>query len=294
MNRLTLVLILCTCALSSLGSHNQSTKDLLRNLGNAATKAASGYVEKQISREPNSRRKKDLNEERKIISTTSNLDHELKLLSDDLAAKVFRKNKVRLALADFGRSSDKNDPSFIYIREQIEMNLINADNLQVMDRKHIQALLDEHNLDDEGYISERTAKSAIAFIKVDGWVLGEITKFGDQVKIQLKVIDVSTSQIYAVSTSNLIDMSELRKCNECNGTGVLHSKTTCITCKGSGGETCYSCGGVGNPYNGLTGKKQACETCAGKGKIGCNVCRGTGQMTASHTCSKCQGSGKKS
>ncbi|MEO6729510.1 MAG: hypothetical protein ABIM99_06335 [Candidatus Dojkabacteria bacterium] len=233
-----------------------------------------------------------------ISSYSQSLDQVLNDVANDLASKTSKKNKVKLALADFVNENGKTDASTNYLHQQIEMNLINADNLQVMDRKHIADLLKEHRLQSSGLIDESTAKSAISFIKVDGWVLGEVTNIGSQFRIKLKVIDISTSQIFAVSTSGLIDGIELRKimepkaCNICAGSGTQKSYITCEACEGKGGAPCYSCGGVGNPYNGLTGRKQACEVCSGKGKINCTICAGTGQKVALKTCAKCKGTGK--
>ena len=140
------------------------------------------------------------------------LDQNLKLAATDIAQKIIKKNKTQIAVADFVNNVGKSDALTQYVTEQFEMGLINAPGeVQIMDRKHIKQLLLDNHLQSEGLIDEARARSAISFIKVDGWALGEITSFGDQIKISVKVIDVSTSLIYAAYTTDLISDPTIKK-----------------------------------------------------------------------------------
>jgi hypothetical protein len=235
-----------------------------------------------------------------VFSYAQSLDASIKKVTDDLAQKVSLKHRTRIGLLDFINEEGKQDATTSYIQEQVEMDLINAPDLEVMDRKHITNLLSENKLVSSGLIDESTVKKAVSFLKVDGWVIGEITNFGDKFKIKLKVIDVSTSQIFAVSVSEMIDGAELKKimepkqCYYCKGTGTIKSYSFCKACDGKGGPVCTSCGGSGaNKFARALGNSRAlCEMCRGKGRMECQVCHGKGQIVLFNTCTKCNGTGK--
>jgi RecJ-like exonuclease len=231
-------------------------------------------------------------------SYSQQLDQSINEIATDLSQKVFKKNKTKLALTDFVNSEGKVDALTEYIREELELKLINADqDLQIMDRKHIKLLLSEHRLQSDGLIDEATAKSAISFIKVDGWILAEITTLGEQIKIKVTVIDITTSQIYAAVASGLIsDIAvkkllepEIKACTECGGKGTIQMQSTCPTCKGNGTYSCINCKGTGRREGMTIGSYLTCEACSGVGKFYCKLCSESGKIITYKTCPKCNG-----
>lgn len=232
-------------------------------------------------------------------SYSQQLDQSISEIATDLAQKVTKKNRTKLALTDFTNTEGKVDALTEYIREELEMKLINNENeLQVIDRKHIKLLLSEHHLQSDGLIDESTAKSAISFIKIDGWIVAEITTLGDQIKIKVTVTDISTSQIYAASASGLIsDIAiknlldpEIKICSECNGKGTVQMQTLCDRCNGKGNYTCANCKGNGKVIsNTCNSCLEKCTVCSGMGTIICNSCAGNGKIVSYQTCQKCNG-----
>jgi hypothetical protein len=159
------------------------------------------------------------------VSIGQDIDRTLKFGAEDIAKKVIKKNKSHLAIADFVNNVGKTDALTTYITQQVEMNLVNAEgDIGIIDRNHIKQLLSENHLASEGLIDETTAKSAVSFIKVDGWVMGEVTSFGDQIKITIKVVDVISSMMYAAYTSELITDPAIKKLLE--STEVQKQPTT--------------------------------------------------------------------
>ena len=225
------------------------------------------------------------------------LDLTITNLANDITQKVTKKNIVRLALTDFVNGEGKVDALTNYIRQELETKLINADNLQVIDRKHIKLLLSDNKLESEGLINESVAKSSSAFIKVDAWVLAEITYLAEQVKIKITVIDVTTSLMYAAASSELIDDAAIKNlldpeekiCSMCGGKGVVQTQTTCTACAGKGSIVCKSCNGTGKREGWTVGSYVTCEACNGKGKFSCNACSGKGKIISYETCPKCHG-----
>jgi RecJ-like exonuclease len=180
----------------------------------------------------------------------------------------------------------------------VEFNLINTDNLQVIDRKHIQNLLSENHLQSQGLINEATAKSAVGFLKIEAWIIGEVIHVGNEVKIKLKAVDISSSEVFAASQSPpIVDrqvevMLQPKNCTDCNGTGTIETKVKCTSCDGKGGSQCTVCNGIGYTLNLINSRRNPCGYCNGKGKNECSVCKGTGQQVVLNTCKKCNGSGK--
>lgn len=232
-----------------------------------------------------------------INGYAQSLDAGITAIANDLSQKCLKKNKVKLTLADFVNNDGKVDALTDYVRQELELKLINADNLQVMDRKHLKMLLQEHNLQSQGLIDESVVKSAIAFIKIDGLVLAEITYLGEQVKIKVTITDISTSLMYAASSSALIsDIAiknllepEAKICSECGGKGTIQLLSTCTACNGKGSSACSACGGSGRKDGAWKGTYINCEACNGRGKTLCNICSGTGKILSYETCPKCHG-----
>ena len=94
-------------------------------------------------------------------SFSQKLDQAITNLSNDIIQKVTKKNKVRLALTDFVNGDGKVDAFTKYIRQELETKLINADNLQVIDRKHIKLLLSDNKLESDGLIDETVANHQV-------------------------------------------------------------------------------------------------------------------------------------
>jgi RecJ-like exonuclease len=233
---------------------------------------------------------------------SQSLDSNITFLANDLAQKVSKKNRVKLAVADFVNGNKKIDPLTNYIREELEAKLINSNyDLQMMDRKHLQLLLAEHNLLSEGVIDESTAKAAIEFIQINGWVTAEISSTGDRIKIKISVIDISTAAIYAVSSTALIKDDLINNllepeapiCSQCKGSGTIQITTSCSYCNGKGNTACQDCKGTGQKEGMTRGSYLKCENCNGRGKLTCGACNAQGKSITFQTCPKCNGKVRK-
>jgi hypothetical protein len=231
------------------------------------------------------------------ILYAQSLDQHLKITGEDLAAKVIKKEKKRVALLDFNAENGQTNALTRYVQEMVEFHLINTE-LEVLDRKHLKLLLSENRLQSDGLINETTAKAAVGFTKIEGWILGEVISNGDEITVRLKVLDIATSRVFAASMMEKINDKKVsailqpKPCYTCNGSGNIDSKVKCNTCQGSGGPRCQNCGGSGVMNSGLGGKAPACEFCRGHGKVQCSVCKGTGQEIQRNACIKCNGTGK--
>lgn len=173
-----------------------------------------------------------------INGYSQKLQSTIQQVSNEIARKTSKKHRTRLAVADFVNNAKADDPITRYVTDQVETYLINSDSeLSVVDRRHIKQLLAEHHLQSEGLIDESTARSSISFIKVDGWVIGEVTSFEDQIKITIKVIDVSTSEIFAATSSEPVSDPAIKKLVESTAAQDDAANKDCI--RKSTGDFCF-------------------------------------------------------
>jgi DnaJ-class molecular chaperone len=230
-------------------------------------------------------------------ASAQGLDAAIRTLAGDMAQKINKKNRSKLAVADFLNGEGKIDPLTEYIRTELEMQLINADNLQVMDRKHLKKLMEENHLQSQGLIDESMVRSATGFIKIEGLILGEITYVGEQVKIKITATDVNTSLLYAASSIELtsdvtvknILNPEAKLCSDCGGRGTVQIQSVCTACSGNGSTVCRDCKGTGKRAGMTVGSYVPCESCDAKGKFTCHVCAANGKIISYQTCPKCNG-----
>jgi DnaJ-class molecular chaperone len=227
---------------------------------------------------------------------TQSLDSSITALVHEIAHTVSLKNKVKLTLADFLNNEGKVDALTEYIWRELEEKLINEPNIMVMDRKHLKLLLEENHLQSQGLIDESVVKSGVAFTKIEGLVLGNITYIGDRVKIKINVTDIGSSFIYASASSGLIRDAaiknllepEVKVCTQCKGKGATESIDVCRKCSGKGSSVCEECLGNG-VVKGVYGNYPRCTRCNGFGKYTCKACSGKGEAILYQVCNKCNG-----
>jgi hypothetical protein len=130
---------------------------------------------------------------------------ELKQASATLAAKITESQRKRVAVVDFTDLCGNVSRFGRYLAEELSGALVgDAKGFRVMDRSHLQAILQEHKLATTGLIDPQTARQLGQFAGVDTLVTGTITSaFGDSVRVMVKALDVSTAEIIAQSTADI-------------------------------------------------------------------------------------------
>jgi hypothetical protein len=176
-----------------------------------------------------------------FFSYSQQLDNALKSGSADIAQKAIKKNKHHVAIADFTTNTGKSNALTAYVTQQVETYLINAEgDIGIIDRKKSKELLmAENRWQSLGLIDESAAKSSVNIIKVDGWVLGEVSVFGDQIKITIKIVDITTSVIYGAYTSELITDPAIKQLLDPTNKEDSHSRNKdCLTA--NTGDYCFT------------------------------------------------------
>jgi len=240
-----------------------------------------------------------------------------------LAEKITQAGKAKIAVSDFLDNNGNITELGKVIAEELGINISNTGKgFQVMERENLNAILKEHQLASTGLIDPETAKQLGKLKAVDAVIVGTVFPFGDNLKVNIKILDTETGMSIGGTTGSIARTDAINKlfenklgsvsknymgnanentesasknsnkpdvCKHCNGLGTIASQGTCDNCDGTGKMSCATCNGRGG---------FACTTCNGTGeapfgpgsnweKRPCKTCKGTGKSN----CKTCAGKG---
>lgn len=136
--------------------------------------------------------------------TAQDFDSGLEKIAAGISKKIDSKGKTKIAVWGFFTESGEVTPLGNYITEDFSVYLTNyGENIEVIDRNHLDVILKEHQLNSEGYIDGETAKELGKVIAVDAIVTGTYTVLNSVVKVRAKVLDTETALQFAASMGNL-------------------------------------------------------------------------------------------
>lgn len=134
---------------------------------------------------------------------------ELEAIASKVATKIKSKSKKKVAVWYFtdtrGRSSDIGR----YIAEDFSVYFTNSgdDLYSVLDRNHLEQIMEEHKLNSEGYIDSETAKKLGYLNAADAVITGTVDVLKTTLKVRIKVIDTETS-LQIAAEMNFLPMDE--------------------------------------------------------------------------------------
>ena len=110
----------------------------------------------------------------------------------------------KVAVVDFVDLQGRPTELGRYLAEELSVALAGAaTKFIVIDRTHLQALLQEHKLSASGLVDPQTARKLGELAGADTLITGTVTPFGDTVRISVKAIDVRTSALVTATASDL-------------------------------------------------------------------------------------------
>lgn len=121
------------------------------------------------------------------------LECRLDSMAQVLAADAQKHHVKRIAVFYFNDTITKLG---IKMAEKLSIALALADDsLQIIDRQHIDAILQEHKLAADGIVDPATAKVLGRLLQADAIVTGSIRVWKNVINIDVKMLDVETGQI---------------------------------------------------------------------------------------------------
>jgi TolB-like protein len=129
---------------------------------------------------------------------------DLNQLCSKLAARISTSGRKTVAVVDFTDLQGNVTELGRYLAEEFSISLFEtAKDFRVIDRSHLQALIQEHKLSSTGIIDPQTAKRLGQIAGADALVTGNITPFGDTIKLSVKVLDTSTATLVGASSADV-------------------------------------------------------------------------------------------
>ena len=121
-------------------------------------------------------------------------------VSSEVAQHIASSGRKSVAVTDFTDLEGKPTKLGRYLAEEFSTALLsNAKGFDVIDRTHLNSLLQEHKLATTGLIDPATVRKLGQIVWVETLVTGTMTPFEEYVHLTLKVIDTETAKMVAAA-----------------------------------------------------------------------------------------------
>ena len=165
-------------------------------------------------------------------------DKDVRALAGTFADALAKVSKKSVAVVDFTDLQGNVTELGRYLAEQLSVSLaMTGKGIEVVDRTHLKALLQEHKLGSSGVIDPATAKKLGQIAGVDVLVTGSLTPFGDSVQLAVKALDTTSARIL---TASMTDIAKTRAIEELLGRGITPAVGGVASAPGGGAGTATS------------------------------------------------------
>jgi TolB-like protein len=131
-------------------------------------------------------------------------DREMRTIAGTFATALAKLGKKSVAVVDFTDLRGNVTELGRYLAEQMSVALALTDQgIEVVDRTHLKAIVQENKLSASGLIDPGTALKLGRLAGVQVLVTGTLTPFGDSVQLAIKALDATTARIIAASTTDV-------------------------------------------------------------------------------------------
>ncbi|NOX90634.1 MAG: hypothetical protein GXO77_16650 [Calditrichaeota bacterium] len=136
----------------------------------------------------------------KAAKTQNSLDSQLQLLTDQIVVSLSQKQKSKIAVIEFSDLQGKVTKFGKYLAEELITRLYLTNKFEVIERKLLNKVLQEHRLDLSGLIDAGSAQELGRILGVDAIASGSVTDLGGSVKVNARLISTQTGKIFSVAS----------------------------------------------------------------------------------------------
>lgn len=130
--------------------------------------------------------------------------NEIDTMASTIAGQLSKAQNRTVAVVDFTDLQGNVTELGRFLAEELSVSLARAPRgVEVIDRTHLKALLQEHKLAATGIIDPATARKLGEIAGVHYLITGTITPFGDSVRCAVKALDAATARIESASTTEI-------------------------------------------------------------------------------------------
>lgn len=132
------------------------------------------------------------------------LEAGLDSLASALVKGLQQKGVKRLAVVEFTDIRGYSSALDPFLAEELTTRLFVLDpQLNIVERRQLQRVLDEHKLTASALFDETTIASVGRALGIQALVTGSISDLGNQVRVNARAISVDTAQVFAVAAATL-------------------------------------------------------------------------------------------
>jgi TolB-like protein len=138
-------------------------------------------------------------------------EQQLRVLSSQMAESLAKAERKTVAVADFTDLQGNVTELGRFLAEELSIALVkDRRGFDVIDRIHLKAIIQEHKLNVTGLIDPKTARQLGSVAGVDALVTGNITPFGDSVRLSVHAIDSATAKNFGAETADIPKTDAIR------------------------------------------------------------------------------------
>lgn len=122
-------------------------------------------------------------------------------LSQQITSEISDRGKQYVAVVDFVDLDGTSTPLGKLMAEEILERLFKKEEIRVVERRLINKMIDEMKLQQSGLIDTGSAQRIGKYLGVDAICAGVVTELHESVKVNARMIDAQTGEVFAIATT---------------------------------------------------------------------------------------------
>ncbi|WP_075187700.1 FlgO family outer membrane protein [Teredinibacter haidensis] len=138
-------------------------------------------------------------------NAAGNLDEGVKDLAKQISVNMKGNNKRKIAVIEFSNLNDEVSAFGQFLAEELitQLYMLKTDQFEVVERRQLLKVLNEQGLGTSGLLDADAMSQVGKILGVDAIVTGSVTNLGNTVKVNARMISVTTAKIFAVAATNI-------------------------------------------------------------------------------------------
>lgn len=144
-------------------------------------------------------------------STGINFDSQLDSLTNQILENLKVTGKAKIAVFDISDLNGKITDFGKYVAEELITRLFKTRKFEVVERRLLNKILDEHKLASKGLIDYASIKELGKILGVEAIIAGTFTDLGENVRVNLRLISTETAELFAVAAMQITKDEGIKK-----------------------------------------------------------------------------------